>query len=556
MTTTRVRQRRRRKAEDQATEVHAEALWTDQDKAELAALEEANDRLPKSAKRGVIAIRLSVFRDRDDDVTAPVRNELDCRRKMLEDGVRLVGVARDLNVSATKVPPWERKALGDWLNNRTPEYDVIYFWKLDRFVRSFNDMTRMVSWCSDYHKNLVSIKDNLDLDSPLGKMFVAVLAAIAEVEALNTSARVSSMWDHARKQAEWLTGPPPFGYTTTVGDDGVRRLIINEAEATLLKRMGGMILAGVPMTQVAKVITQEFALTNALHTSDVARRLRNPAITGKRVVQTKRRTAGYDERATLYVHPETGQHVQVGPPIFTEDEFKKIGEALDGRRIARPQSRAKSGGQSPFLDVLLCADCEKNLLELNTKRTLASGQVVVYRRLNCRGCKPQVVVPSDEVYAQLVNDVLTVMGHLDVVERRYTKGDDIRARMEELQETYTYYASGLAPGGWATGSAFTKRDAEMNRDRAAAELAKIDPADADDHWENVPTGKTFRQHWEEGGMAAMAEDLRRIGALALVTRRRPSRQRGNEPEVTMKVRIPKDYAERLPMKTDVFSASL
>lgn len=33
-----------------------------------------------------------------------------------------------------KVPPWKRKELGDWLNNRAPEFDEILFWKLDRFV--------------------------------------------------------------------------------------------------------------------------------------------------------------------------------------------------------------------------------------------------------------------------------------------------------------------------------------------------------------------------------------------------------------------------------------
>ncbi|MEU1778648.1 MULTISPECIES: hypothetical protein [Streptomyces] len=29
-----------------------------------------------------------------------------------------------MNVSATKVPPWKRPELGDWINNRAPEFDL------------------------------------------------------------------------------------------------------------------------------------------------------------------------------------------------------------------------------------------------------------------------------------------------------------------------------------------------------------------------------------------------------------------------------------------------
>ena len=99
-----------------------------------------------------------------------MRQELDLRRLAREEGYRVVGVASDLNVSATKISPWKRKSLGEWLNNRVPEFDAILFWKMDRFVRSINDLFKMITWCHKYNKNLVSKNDQIDLETAIGKM--------------------------------------------------------------------------------------------------------------------------------------------------------------------------------------------------------------------------------------------------------------------------------------------------------------------------------------------------------------------------------------------------
>src|SRR5690242_20136255 len=101
--------------------------WSAAETAELEALKKINDSLPEDAPRALLSVRLSIL---TDDTTSPIRQELDLWRQANNDRARVVGVARDLNVSATKVPPWKRKELGEWLNNRAPEFDTLYFWKL------------------------------------------------------------------------------------------------------------------------------------------------------------------------------------------------------------------------------------------------------------------------------------------------------------------------------------------------------------------------------------------------------------------------------------------
>ncbi|GAA2917132.1 hypothetical protein GCM10020221_11570 [Streptomyces thioluteus] len=102
--------------------------------AELRELEELEAReslLPADAPRALLSIRLSVL---TDETTSPVRQELDLRRFALLDAAASSASPRDLNVSAPKSTQWKRPELGDWINNRAPEFDQILFWKLDRFV--------------------------------------------------------------------------------------------------------------------------------------------------------------------------------------------------------------------------------------------------------------------------------------------------------------------------------------------------------------------------------------------------------------------------------------
>ncbi len=200
-----------------------EARWTKADLALLGELKRAEACLPDDAPRALLSVRLSVL---TNDTTSPARQELDLRKLALERGCRVVGVASDLNVSATKVPPWKRKELGDWLNNRAPEFDEILFWKLDRFVRRLTDLSAVIDWCLKYGKNLVSRNDSIDLTTTAGKNMATIIGGIAEIEATNTSTRVASLWDYAKTQNEWLVGKPAYGYETTEGEYGRVALVI------------------------------------------------------------------------------------------------------------------------------------------------------------------------------------------------------------------------------------------------------------------------------------------------------------------------------------------
>jgi hypothetical protein len=66
----------------------------------------------------------------------------------------VIDKAVDPDVSAYKVAPWQRPDIGDWLKNRTGEFDIVAWSRLDRAVRRMSDMSRLADWAREHGKTL------------------------------------------------------------------------------------------------------------------------------------------------------------------------------------------------------------------------------------------------------------------------------------------------------------------------------------------------------------------------------------------------------------------
>ncbi|MFD4412176.1 recombinase family protein [Streptomyces sp. NPDC058476] len=533
--------RTRKRTPTDGRQYSVEAEWTEADLALLEQLKAAEALLPNDAPRALLSVRLSVL---TDDTTSPVRQELDLRLLARERGCRVVGVASDLNVSATKVPPWKRKELGSWLNNRAPEFDVLLFWKLDRFVRRLSDLSTMIDWCLKYGKNLISKNDSIDLTTTAGKIMVTIIGGIAEIEAANTSTRVASLWDYTKTQSEWLVGKPAYGYETTEDENGKVVLAVDQDARRALHWCRDAAMRSTPVSArgMVKVLVRSGLCGPGLTASTLLRRLRNPALMGYRVEEDK--NGGV--RRSKIVLANDAKPIRVAEPIFTAEEFESLQDVLNRR--GKDQPARQLGGATQFLGVLICDDCDTHM---TVQKTTTKGRPYAY--LRCSKCKAggHGAPNPDGIYSKLVDDVLKVLGDEPVMTREYRQGAEARKEQKRLEQAVSYYMSGLEPEGRFTKTRFTKEQAEKTLDGLIRQLNDLDPDSTQDRWVAVHNGKSFRTRWQEGGMEAMSADLFRVGVRCRIKR---AKVRGvRAPHVHMKLMIPKDVRDRLILKEDDFA---
>ena len=91
---------------------------------------------------------------------------------------------------------------------RSRQVDIVLCWKLDRFFRSLKDLVVTLQEMTDLGVSFVSLKDQIDLTTPQGRLMVHLLAAFAEFEASLIRSRVKAGLENARKNGTQLGRPP------------------------------------------------------------------------------------------------------------------------------------------------------------------------------------------------------------------------------------------------------------------------------------------------------------------------------------------------------------
>ncbi|MFJ8952034.1 recombinase family protein [Streptomyces sp. NPDC102381] len=367
--------------------------------------------LPADSPRALLSVRLSVVTQTS---TSAVRQEIELRKEALRRGFRVVGIASDMNVSATKIPPWQRPQLGDWLNQRAPEFDVIVFTHLDRFVRRAADLKIMIDWCREWSKGLVSVHDRFDLGSPAGQDIAAVVAGLAMAEATDNGARVKSLWSYSRRQERWLIGKPPYGYTTTE-EGGFRRLVVDTQQKRALRWAYSLLSRGHSVSRICLLFGRAgipSATGRRWAPTTLSKLLKNPALMGYKV----RKVDGTSSNLPSVVVRDTADApVRVAEPVFSDEEFAEIQGILNARPGAKNQR--SSTRTSRFLGVLLCRHCGGRMKrDRQVKRR--DGEDRIYDYLRCgspkESCPGFLTKHPDVTYSALFDAALERLGHLEV----------------------------------------------------------------------------------------------------------------------------------------------
>ena len=108
--------------------------------------------------------------------------------------------------------------------------DFVLVFKLSRFGRNAADVLSSLQLMQDYGVNLICVEDGIDSSKEAGKLFISIIAAVAEMERENI--RVQTMIGREQKDREgkWNGGFAPYGYKLKNGE-----LVIAEDEVEIIQ---------------------------------------------------------------------------------------------------------------------------------------------------------------------------------------------------------------------------------------------------------------------------------------------------------------------------------
>ena len=136
-------------------------------------------------------------------------------------------------------------------------FNVVVFWKLDRFCRSLVDLINVERMLRNLGVGLCSVTEYLDTTTSVGRFNFRNLASVGELEREFIGERARLGLYALAKEHKWPNPHPPLGYDR--GEDG--RLVVNEDEAKIVQSIFNMYLREKSMPQLAYELNKQGILT-------------------------------------------------------------------------------------------------------------------------------------------------------------------------------------------------------------------------------------------------------------------------------------------------------
>jgi DNA invertase Pin-like site-specific DNA recombinase len=127
----------------------------------------------------------------------------------------------------------ERPALQDLIADvRAGRIDIVVVYKVDRLTRSLADFARLIELFDAEGVSFVSVTQQFNTTSSMGRLTLNVLLSFAQFEREVTGERIRDKIAASKKKGMWMGGNVPLGY-----DVNERTLLVNPAEAETVRRI-------------------------------------------------------------------------------------------------------------------------------------------------------------------------------------------------------------------------------------------------------------------------------------------------------------------------------
>jgi len=227
--------------------------------------------------------------------------------------------------------------------------------KLDRLSRSLLDFEHLVTLLQDNDVEFISLRENFDTTTAMGKAMLRVALVFAQLEREQTSERVKDVFSFRAEQGLFNGGTCPYGY-----DVVSKELIPNKQEKKVVETMFDLFLK----LKASSLVEQELNMLGF--------RNRKGLLWDRRHIHMILKRPLYKG----YIQWNSEIHKGVHQPLVSESVFDQVQKIFDERQYKN--SRNKMNGLLKGL--LVCGECGNSLSPNYTKKK--NGKIYHYYRCN------------------------------------------------------------------------------------------------------------------------------------------------------------------------------
>lgn len=316
-------------------------------------------------------------------------------------------------------------------------FDVLLVYRLDRLTRSVRDLHSLLDLFDKQGIKFRSATEVYDTTSAMGRLFINIVASLAEWERANLGERVRFGKEQLVKEGNWPGGPVSYGYEW----DGSTMHIVPE-EYAILRELRRLYMAGNGLRNTALYLNSRgmSRREGAPWTANmIGYTLENPIYAGKIRFGAKDKQGNYGFRKKDKREDNMMADSNF-PIIYTWEEFEE--------HMARMKKREKYGNSRKadywYTGILRCARCGNKLKGGTYANTRPDGTKYepqryykCYGREKGLGCTMPMLrqVVAEELIMSYVSRFS--MGHKEVAataEELKTVQQDRSSELEKLQK--------------------------------------------------------------------------------------------------------------------------
>ncbi|CAG0958147.1 DNA-invertase hin [Phycisphaerales bacterium] len=132
--------------------------------------------------------------------------------------------------------------------------NCVVVYKVDRLSRSLMDFARMMSVFEKHRVSFVSVTQQFNTTQSMGRLTLNILLSFAQFEREIISERTRDKIAASKRKGKWFGGKPILGYDLAPQPAGGSKLVVNAAEAEVVREIYQLYLEHRSLTKVAQIL--------------------------------------------------------------------------------------------------------------------------------------------------------------------------------------------------------------------------------------------------------------------------------------------------------------